>query len=953
MIRLRVLGSLELRDDGARELTDIVAQPKRVALLAYLATAMPAGLHRRDKVLAFFWPEFDDARARAALNSAARFLRRGLGNHVVVTRGSEEIGIDPQAFWCDAVEMRRAVAEGRHHDVLSLYRGDLLAGFFLDDSPAFDAWLEQERAALRLQASRAARAISERALRDQHVEVAVSHARRAFELAPDDERTLRHLLQLLDGVGDRVGAIQTYESYARRVADDYDALPAPETHALIERIRVRDTAHFSASNRKNGSEEPALAGRGVPDRPDSHRTGRSTRALVAAGVVLTAGVLLALGALFRPGRERAVDRDAIAVLPFRVTGADSSLNYLREGIIDLANVELGGEAVDSRTILSLVRREVGGERGDIDSETALRLARRVGARQVLLGELVATRSGLTGSARVLRARDGRVLARHAESGAIDVEVVRRLVRRALALAGGEARDRLGTVSDSAEAVRAYLAGMAAFRDGGYDASVRQFRRAVGIDSAFALGWLWLSTASMYTGADHLYARIRAWSLRDALSARDRTYLAAIHEVQPRTARQKVEAYARAAAENPDRPEVLRMWAIAVGIEGAAAGIDGWLGHAVAAADSAIALDSSFAPAVAFRLELALRSSDRAQLARSGPALLARLPNGPGRELLRWAVARRLGDSTTAASVRRAFPRLASAPDWSAVEVIGASVVYGFPLDDAELIAATARQAVVSRDDIVKTLDRLRESAAIRGRGTAARAYSDSIVALGATSWFEPVADVMLGLTDPGFERVAERAAGRLEYLADTSRSRAVQAIALCHAQLWRISQRDTAATRAAIGRLQQAERAIDPNERWWWVDKLGVCSILLEAALESQSGTGERAAFRRLESAMREGLSGPPAALALLMMARWYEAGGDPVRALGTLRRRVRVSNAYYYLLEPEYLREEGRLATMVHDTAGGIRAYRQFLAIRDRPDPGPMYDDVRWVRERLSELVR
>ena len=52
VIRLRVLGSLDVHDDEARDLGHVMAQPKRLALLAYLAAAMPAGLHRRDRVLA-------------------------------------------------------------------------------------------------------------------------------------------------------------------------------------------------------------------------------------------------------------------------------------------------------------------------------------------------------------------------------------------------------------------------------------------------------------------------------------------------------------------------------------------------------------------------------------------------------------------------------------------------------------------------------------------------------------------------------------------------------------------------------------------------------------------------------------------------------------------------------------------------------------------------------------
>ena len=47
-------------------------------------------------------------------------------------------------------------------------------------------------------------------------------------------------------------------------------------------------------------------------------------------------------------------------------------------------------------------------------------------------------------------------------------------------------------------------------------------------------------------------------------------------------------------------------------------------------------------------------------------------------------------------------------------------------------------------------------------------------------------------------------------------------------------------------------------------------------------------------------------------------------------------------------LREEGRLAALVGDTAGAIRAYRQYLALRSDPEPA-LHADV----ERVRALVR
>src|SRR5256884_159559 len=90
VIELRLFGGLDLRRSDGRELDSILTQPKRVALLAFLATATSYRLHRRDTLLGLFWPELDQEHARAALRQALHGLRQGLGADVLTSRGDEE-----------------------------------------------------------------------------------------------------------------------------------------------------------------------------------------------------------------------------------------------------------------------------------------------------------------------------------------------------------------------------------------------------------------------------------------------------------------------------------------------------------------------------------------------------------------------------------------------------------------------------------------------------------------------------------------------------------------------------------------------------------------------------------------------------------------------------------------------------------------------------------------------
>lgn len=259
MIRFCVLGTVELRTADGCELHALLAQPKRVALLAYLCVARPRGFHRRDTLLGIFWPEADEAHARAALRKAIYVLRGALGDNVIPSRGDDEIGIDVERICCDAARFEDALATGQLEQAMELYRGHLLEGLFLDEVPGFERWVEAERARLRGEAARLARMLAERFEKARDFTAAVTMARRAVALAETDERMLRRFLELLDRLGDRAGALRTYDEFARHLAADYEMDPSVETQQLVARLRER-----SGPRAKLAATRPAHSENGKP-----------------------------------------------------------------------------------------------------------------------------------------------------------------------------------------------------------------------------------------------------------------------------------------------------------------------------------------------------------------------------------------------------------------------------------------------------------------------------------------------------------------------------------------------------------------------------------------------------------------------------------------------------------------------------------------------------------------
>jgi serine/threonine-protein kinase len=238
-LRLRTLGSLDLATSDGRRLLSVLAQPKRIALLVYLALGARRGFKRRDTLLGIFWPETAEERARHALRQALYVLRRAIGPNAMVSRGDEEVGIESGRIWCDAVAFEQAVDAGRTTEALDVYEGDLLPGFYVADAPEFERWLDNERRRLRRRAADAAWVEAERQESAGAPAEAVKWARRAQELTPFDETSLCRLVTLLDQLGDRAGAIKAYDQFARLLESAYDAEPAPETQELMRRVRDR------------------------------------------------------------------------------------------------------------------------------------------------------------------------------------------------------------------------------------------------------------------------------------------------------------------------------------------------------------------------------------------------------------------------------------------------------------------------------------------------------------------------------------------------------------------------------------------------------------------------------------------------------------------------------------------------------------------------------------------
>jgi eukaryotic-like serine/threonine-protein kinase len=747
-------------------------------------------------------------------------------------------------------------------------------------------------------------------------------------------------------------------------------LPEAIEHALA-RALARDPANrFDSAGELAQALDLLLAGHPVP--PDQKQVPKSPRRRVRVIALLLLAALSATAAFFlrRGPTSPPLDPTVVAVLPFRVTAVDSGIRRLEGGMVDLLYARLTGEAgfraADPRAVLSAWRQAGGRGASEPDPGVALEVARRLGAGHLVLGQIVQLRDRLSIGATMVDARSGDPTVRTSVDGPLDSVgvLVDRLSAELLALRAGDAEERLGALRGySWPALRAYIAGRTAARDGRYLEARQDFARALQFDSSFALAAaaqidvIGMVDEFDLSGErdvpDLTRARALAFALRDRLSPRDRTLLEAQLGRDLRrytTLTEDIAAWEAATRVAPDRADIWANLADRLYHGGPLLGLADRR-RAVAGFERALALDSSFALPHEHLIDLAAEAGDTARVRALTTAYLERHPSSELADYVRWRAGVALEDDSILQRVRTRLPEASRA---SLQRIAGWSQLLGVRLGDGgratEVMLARAGNqaeyayAVSARAQFLANRGRLGEAMSlIRASAGAPPALLDLYLIVGALYYHMDSAG-------------ASAAARRLERYASAGRpvnSPPDRAAALCGASRWRVSTGDTAAVHARIARLRVLARAADANAGPVGLSGAPVlCAELLAAMVAPRAHGGAVGPVARLDSIMRTGPTYVSEGdIANLVLARLLEQQGDLVGALAAIRRRWYnyVVGSLWYL--PAYLLDEGRLAAAAGDRADAIRAYQHYLALVAEPDSA-LQPVVRQARTELTRLL-
>jgi TolB-like protein/DNA-binding SARP family transcriptional activator/Tfp pilus assembly protein PilF len=503
LFRLQTLESLALHDHSGAAIPGHGPQRRRLALLAVLAASGDRG-RSRDSLLALFWPDASQERARHSLEQLLYAIRTSVHNEAFL--GVNPVSLNPEVVRSDAMAFERALTEDRFEDAVAEYRGPFLDGFVLPDAPEFGQWADGERARLANGYARALEALAEAAERERNFRGAAEWWQRRAAHDPYDSRVAQRLMRALDASGDRVRAIQHAAIHERLLRQELGVQAATAVSALAERLRTGPLAGSSEAETDVAIAEPSVASEppanafvdSVVDPtqlPLATSTpvllrqppGGSRRRVRAGSLALLAlAIVAALVWTFWPAAPP--PERSIAVLPFVNMSPNGDNEYFSDGITE----EIISHLSTVATLKVISRTSAMQYKGT--TKSLRQIAAELGVAHVLEGSVRREGDKVRVTAQLIDAgADHHLWSRSYDRDLVDAlgvqEEIAREVGRALEVELGEASGglvRRGT-RDS-EAYELYRRGRffwAKRTREGHELAIQYYRRAIERDSSYA------------------------------------------------------------------------------------------------------------------------------------------------------------------------------------------------------------------------------------------------------------------------------------------------------------------------------------------------------------------------------------------------------------------------------------------------------------------------------------
>jgi len=256
MLYLRALGtpSLEVGGSPAR---GAGGQRKPLALLSLLAVAGERGLSR-DRLVSYLWPEGAADRAGHRLTQLLYSIRRDLRADALFP-GTTDLRLNPELLDSDIARFAGALAHGDYVAAVAVYGGPFLDGFFLEDAPEFERWVEVERTRLARRQAESLEALALAAERAGEASAAAEWWRRRVDSEPSNGRVVVRCMDALAALGEGAEALRLGRAHELLMREEFEAPADPEVIAAVQRLRVERTTAETSGGTAHSAPDTAIA----------------------------------------------------------------------------------------------------------------------------------------------------------------------------------------------------------------------------------------------------------------------------------------------------------------------------------------------------------------------------------------------------------------------------------------------------------------------------------------------------------------------------------------------------------------------------------------------------------------------------------------------------------------------------------------------------------------------
>ncbi len=217
---------------------------KHLGLLIYLA--VEARTQRRERLAELLWPNVSPTEGRHSLATALSTLRPRLGpqgletsrDHVRLTPGRVELDLD-----------RLEAGEALGSEVTGpLEVGAFLDGFDIVDSSEFNHWKDRQQARLLPAIKDALVVLIDRCRRTGDSRQIERLADRMLALDDLSEEAIRAKMEARAFAGDRLTALEFFEAWKQKLADELQAVPSDLVEGMAVRLRRRGWERTTSTN---------------------------------------------------------------------------------------------------------------------------------------------------------------------------------------------------------------------------------------------------------------------------------------------------------------------------------------------------------------------------------------------------------------------------------------------------------------------------------------------------------------------------------------------------------------------------------------------------------------------------------------------------------------------------------------------------------------------------------